>query len=479
MKLLIVEDEKLIRQGIKVMVQRSSVEIEEIIECKNGEEALVILRHNKIDIMITDIRMPKMDGMELVSKVYDMPYKPEIIVVSGYDDFNYAVKALRKGVREYLLKPIEREKLHTILIKIKEELESKNSQATAIKQIGNQQFKYLILNQEIKEKEVIVIEKQFSTFFLDGKYVVCCCNWHENLDNDNILVLNELEGGTVLILEEKELQVLLDKKPETLSIGISRTYEGIRQLRQAYIEAVEARKEAFVKSVPFYHFRIEERAYKKIGEKVIQHFVQCFGTAKIQKSISKLRAIRDQAESNEISPNELLIVTDSILNQLINSYKRIIEYDMQEFEKLRDPLQYKDANEYYALLEKWMVQMQQVILDEFNNYRNKEKINQAIQYIHENYANDLNMAVVSNHISMNYSLFSLNFKQYTGVNFVNYLKKIRIEEAKKILKETEEKIIDISQMVGYYNEKHFMKTFKSICGVTPTEYRKNMQMNKR
>ena len=88
------------------------------------------------------------------------------------------------------------------------------------------------------------------------------------------------------------------------------------------------------------------------------------------------------------------------------------------------------------------------------------------------------MAVVSNHVSMNYSLFSLSFKQYTGMNFVNYLKMIRIGEAKRLLEETDEKIIDISQKVGYENEKHFMKTFKSVCGVSPSEYRKNMQMGK-
>jgi two-component system response regulator YesN len=118
-------------------------------------------------------------------------------------------------------------------------------------------------------------------------------------------------------------------------------------------------------------------------------------------------------------------------------------------------------------------------MEEFDDFKNKEKINQAIIYIRENFNKDLNMAVVSNSISMNYSLFSLNFKQYTGMNFVNYLKKIRIEEAKRLLEETDEKIIDISQMVGYVNDKHFMKIFKSICGVSPSEYRRNCMYQKK
>ena len=87
------------------------------------------------------------------------------------------------------------------------------------------------------------------------------------------------------------------------------------------------------------------------------------------------------------------------------------------------------------------------------------------------------MAVVSNYISMNYSLFSYSFKQYTGSNFVNYLKEIRMREAKKLLTETDMKIIEISQAVGYDNEKHFMKIFKATCGVSPTEYRHNVYPN--
>ena len=98
-----------------------------------------------------------------------------------------------------------------------------------------------------------------------------------------------------------------------------------------------------------------------------------------------------------------------------------------------------------------------------------------IPYDNINYMKDLNMAVVSNYISMNYSMLSYLFKQYTGTNFVNYLKGIRIKEAKKLLSDTDMKIIEVSRAVGYDNEKHFMKTFKAECGVSPGEYRKNMQ----
>ncbi|MEE3482038.1 MAG: AraC family transcriptional regulator, partial [Lachnospiraceae bacterium] len=105
----------------------------------------------------------------------------------------------------------------------------------------------------------------------------------------------------------------------------------------------------------------------------------------------------------------------------------------------------------------------------------RRKISLAIRYIEENYASDINMAVVSNYVSMNYSLFSYAFKQYTGENFVTYLKNIRLKKAKEMLETTDEKVLSIGAAVGYENSKHFMKLFKSEYGISPSEYRKNMQ----
>ncbi len=123
---------------------------------------------------------------------------------------------------------------------------------------------------------------------------------------------------------------------------------------------------------------------------------------------------------------------------------------------------------------KTILDINETINNKFDDYRNKQKIQEAMIFIQKNFSKDLNMAVVSNHISMNYSLFSYVFKQYTGKNFVHYLKELRMYEAQKLLISTEFKVLEISHKVGYSNEKHFMKAFKTIYGVSPTEYRKNM-----
>ena len=120
--LLIVEDEKMIRQGIKTMVQRSKVPVDNILECNNGEMALEILKMQHVDVMFTDIRMTKMDGITLVKAMQDLPHVPLTVAISGYDDFSYAVELMRMGVREYFLKPFDREKIKEVLEKLNAEI---------------------------------------------------------------------------------------------------------------------------------------------------------------------------------------------------------------------------------------------------------------------------------------------------------------------------------------------------------------------
>ena len=146
--------------------------------------------------------MPKMDGITLVSHVNELEEKPIVIVVSGYDDFNYAVEVLRQGVRDYLLKPIEREKLAQILLSIEAEIENVREQEEEITQIGNQQFKYLLLNEGIKEKEIEMIEKKFVSNLPREEYVVCAYNSREfiKIGQDRIC-LNDVNGYHLILLK--------------------------------------------------------------------------------------------------------------------------------------------------------------------------------------------------------------------------------------------------------------------------------------
>ena len=146
--ILISEDEKLIRKGLQTMVRRSPVPVETILEARDGEEALSLMKQNVVDLLITDIRMPKMDGIELVAHLGELEYKPLVLVISGYDDFSYAVEMLRQGVFDYMLKPVERERLYAVLEKLEEQYRLRQAEREDNERQVSQILRHLMLKQD-------------------------------------------------------------------------------------------------------------------------------------------------------------------------------------------------------------------------------------------------------------------------------------------------------------------------------------------
>ncbi len=479
-KLLIVEDEKMIRQGIESIARRSSVPIEEILLCKNGEEAYEIVKNNKIDVMITDIRMPKKDGITLVKEIQNLPHVPKVVVISGYDDFSYAVELLRYGAKEYLLKPIEREKINAILEKLEQQIMEEAKQVKDSEQIGIQQFKYMLLNPGITLEETYAIENEFHRYFVTGEYVVCCTNsksWQIN-PNSHIIILDDVNGQSVFLLNAEMKEEVLSNLLKDYFVGVSRNHLNLRDLRTAYEEALYARKYAFATGNFITEYSKTETIKETVSSELIEQMVQLAGTDKIEEVNKFLVKILYKTKQGQIEPDYFMGIMNELVDKICNNYKNVLNFDKEEIDNLKKVYGYDNASIYYETIYEWIEKINVKLLSEYDDYKNKQKIQRAISYIQENYAKDLNMAVVSNFISMNYSLFSYVFKQFTGMNFVNYLKDIRIKEAKRLLEETDKKIIEISNAIGYENEKHFMKIFKSTTGVSPTEFRKNAQIGK-
>lgn len=484
---LIVEDEKLIRQGIKTMIQRSGVPIDVIMESSNGETALEIVKQQDIDVMFTDVRMPKMDGIELVRRIreQDLKQPPYIVVISGYDDFFYAVEMLRNGVREYILKPVEREKIIQILMKLNEEIKQREERNRTDRKIGNQQIKYLLTVKNVQEEEIALLEQKYEEHFFRDGYVVCVYDKQTDVEeNEDVIRLTDLEYGDVCIIEKKRQEELLSTELNHSCVGISRIHYGLHELKGAYTEAFDARKRAFcmqkatvyaTEEQPQVPEALRQQAAKLLGEQVRMQRVQLIGTDKTEELIEQWNRLFEEAKKQHILPDELCEAIESFLDETGKIYRNTItEKDMEVMLQYRYIFAYTDIAEYETYFMDWVLELHNRINSQLDNNRNQQKIKQAVDYIKENYNKDLNMAVVSNYISMNYSLFSFLFKQYVGQNFVGYLKETRIAEAKKLLEYTDMKVVEISQAVGYDNEKHFMKIFKSVCGVSPSEYRKNM-----
>jgi len=478
--LLIVEDELVIRQGVKAIALHAKMEINEIIECKNGQEALDILNNRIIDVMITDIRMPKIDGITLVKKIRNMENKPYIIVISGYDDFSYAVEMLRMGVRDYVLKPIEREKLTGLLMEIDKEISEKRLQACRIKaekkDLAFEQLKYLFLNEAVDENEISILKKQFQDDFGESRFVVCCIN--ETKGNypviDEGYLINSIKGKCIYIMKDKNQNLLHDQMWDKYCMGISSTGSGFDALKRGYSEALTARKAAFAKGRRLYEY--EEQAYTAVPilYDETDRIIQMMGNGKFHLIKETVERILDKTRNGILSPDYFEEYMGKLVERLYIDYRKLIKPDDLELCKYLFVYQFQSAGEYCSSFLQWLETFNERLEKEYDESITKQKIKNAIEYIAANYDKDINMAVVSNAVSLNYSVFSVAFKKYTDMNFLQYLKKIRIDKSKKLLENSHLKIAEISTMAGFENEKHFMRTFKLLCGVSPTEYRKNV-----
>ncbi len=486
---LIVEDEKMIRQGIKTMIMRSGVPIEVIMECNNGETALEIIKEQEIDVMFTDIRMPKMDGIELVQKMQSCEHIPLTVAISGYDDFSYAVEMLRNGVREYILKPIEREKITEILKKLNAEIESHKEKEENNQKIGYQQMRHLMLSGELTEEEQRTIERQYAGHFYTGNYYVCCQNQmrREELSEDNYIFMKNMNGDDIFIVPAENLAFLLKNELQDGYVGISDVHCGLQSIRQAYIEAAAMRKKAFVRNkVEVQYGAFQEKipegliaeAAKLTDETARIQRVQLIGTDHTEELEKSFYQFFYEVKNGRIDEKMFESCMQDFFAEVEKTYQNALESEGELLSECKKIWSGNCIDTYEEQVMEFVLHLHEKINSTYDQNKNVQKMKLAVEYIEENYAKDLNMAVVSNYISMNYSLFSYSFKQYTGSNFVNYLKDIRMKEAKKLLTETDMKIVEISQEVGYDNEKHFMKIFKATCGVSPTEYRHNTYLSK-
>lgn len=478
--LLIVEDEKMIRRGIATMAARCSVEIGEIIECRNGVEAMEILSSRQIDTVFTDIRMPKMDGIELAAQIEHLEEKPDVVVISGYDDFNYAVEMLKHGVFDYILKPVKREKIEEVLKALQKKQDKKHLKKEGIVQSLQNQIKYFLLS-DLPENEWESMEQQYKEIFREEPYVMAVYAMEQShvIPEVMTMYLDHVEGQEVVFIS-RGVYEQWENMTQADYIGISGVHESLRECRQAYQEAKNARLEAFIKGrhkVIFEEKEIAKYPEEKEDDLFVEQFAQKFSTKDRDAAVRKLLNMHFEARHGNISPERILHITECVQKRLLEMYHHVIPEEKKESLVCLAPLAFGSMDMYMEKLKEWMEALSDCLTEQFISDQNKRKIREAVQFIHENYQKDLNMALVSNHVSMNYSLFSIAFKEYTGINFVNYLKEIRVKNAKRLLEETDWKIQEIGRMVGYENDKHFMKTFKNVCGVSPSEYRRNLEVS--
>ena len=473
---LIVEDEKIIRAGLRSIIERAPNEIETltietVLECKNGMEAWELLQNHSVDVVFTDIKMPKMNGMELVEKMKTLPVPPPAIIISGYADFSYARGALRQGVRDYLDKPIEREKVFEILKNLDIELENKRRQLQNDRKLRCHLYRSLILGGWYGFAWESALSKEIDELLFNS-YAVVCVSPRLNILNTEIdvCVLHNISGHKVLIVKAEELPNLRQNLLHNSCAGVSRETNDPKCLRTAFLEASAAREYAFVHgNTECYADLPELNSMQSIEDRLLR-IIQQLGAAKVNEFCVELENIFYMAQNNKIHPRVFTKSISALPDRIIETCGIFAE-EKNNLHRYKKLWLWHNAFTYGQSLQQFMIELfaKWSVEDDL-----KAKIREAIVYVNKNFHSDINMAVTSNYVSMNYTQFSSMFKKYTGSKFSVFLKNIRLAEGKKLLAVTNMSIAKIAKCSGFQNDKHFIKLFKENFGVTPGEYRKNL-----
>ena len=470
--LLIVEDEKKIRQGIRSIAMRSGVKVERILECADGEKALDVINREPVDVMITDIRMPRMDGIKLVKSMQRFLEPPLTIVLSGYDDFNYAVELMRCGVREYILKPVDREQLFAALQKMELEVKMRQAVRSRATLLDLQQLKYLMLNKDITRDELDAIAGQCTSSLLAQGYFVCCApqKMAAAENTEGILSMGFMDGMAVYLANNAFAHIF--SSDTCTGLGMSLAHRGPYEVLTAYEEAATARHAAFAKCLPAFVYGGKANRGLPIPEDVMERSFHLAGAGKMEDLAGHIERIAADVTGGVTDVNDYALRLTSLVDTLAARWGHLPAASQAALEAAGSVFSHNTIADHIEAFRECAIVLNEQIKREEEQNRTTEKIRLALTYMQENFHKSLNMAMVSNYVSMNYSQFSNAFKEYTDMNFVAYLQEMRLIRAKHLFRTTELKVFEISWKIGYGNEKHFMKTFRAAYGISPTEYRK-------
>lgn len=530
-KILLIDDEVMIRTGIRTSIDWESYGMEIAGEASNGQEGLEKAIELEPDIILIDVRMPVMDGLEFTKIIRQRIPEVKIVIISGYDDFKYAREAMHLGVSEYLLKPVGAEELISIMQKqcrqIMEEREELNREM-ALKNVFEENLFYMqsrfmnsIFKREYKVESYITEQSiklqvgfpqnayQVIVIDIDDFYLITESLSDKEKDDlkhmvKNIAeeVLKPLTNSTVYFSEFDYLISVIDLKNVkgssinqlyqeirncvkkyqrlTVTIGISNKYEGVSKIPDAYNEAVLAlRSKVFKGKDRIIDINQADKAdkaspviYPSSEEKEILGHLKTMDTDNLNKVIEKICADLSASEAEDVKVKDicmrLIIVSASYLDEIGVDYR---DHNGKEFDPYLEIQKYETLEDIEAWLKKVFSNFIDVMQDN-KNEKFKGIVKVAIQYINQNYHEDidvLKMAAVT-YVTPNY--FSRVFKKETGKSFTEWLNIVRIDKAKLFLKDPKWRVYELAEKVGYKDYKSFIFNFKKYAGCTPKEYMK-------
>ncbi|WAM33243.1 response regulator [Caldicellulosiruptor morganii] len=503
LKVLLVEDEVYMRKGIIKLIDWKKHGFDMIVEASNGQEALEILKKEKVDVVITDIKMPVMDGIELIKRISEeIENKPSVVIISGYNEFEFAKAAIRYGVNDYLLKPIDEVELIQTLERIKTrilnerefdrrkslyEYLKRNSKFLRIIEFNENQniidisddktFRWVGIGKkedlQYYEDDLTVcenlldIEREVNTRFA-SKGVGFKCFWDSFF---NVIVIaetefrnrkNQIVQAFEFILNKLNLQSMVYDEFKN-SNDLNGFYRYLLK-KLSFAQFYEKSGIIEANQIGDFEVYIED---KKFGSEIIKLIEE----RKIDQIKNKLLQFFDECQKKKISPE---IIRGFIILTLLEIIDYFEIYQLLEEDGLKIILRSNlQKSKFIEKVMEILLQVEEYITQstKFNSSSFMKKVE---LFIRENYNKDITIKSIAQQFYINPIYLGRMFKKYFNMPFNKYLHMLRIEQAKKLLLKTDKKIYEIAKEVGYNDTDYFALKFEEFVGKSPSKYRNSL-----
>ena len=505
--LIIVDDEPKSQRGLSELITSHDSEWEIAGLYNNGLSALQgVSSLSRLDLVITDIRMPKMDGLEFIEHLRKLYPHLAIIIISGYDVFAYARKALQFSVTAYLLKPIVREELFDTLDSIKATLSKQNTVDYWQERTYHESLFREVLRYERYSKQAVVFSSPnpLETFQrvvtpLDQSFAILLCKelhpkntpfkeleqacldisppafrgiFRTSTRLCSILLFAETTHDAVTISKSLAAKLSSDN-----ALGLSLLHSHPKALSTAYYEAYTAVSQSLYQEQPD---QVEVPLYSPTQESAFCYnpqqwtvFKNALSFGNTAQASASLKEFFEQIWQNRPSVSALEEWSHQVRAlclQMLKSNGFNPSNFNESFFSLDSLGDISSLHELQKMMSHAVKRVSNTI-NLLNERKQSHKIEEILRYVQQRYNTDISLDEISDQVALNKSYVSYLFKKKTNSTLIEYVIKLRIEKAQELLRDTNLKIYEIAHMVGYSDFKYFNRVFKKITSITPTEYR--------
>jgi two-component system response regulator YesN len=480
LSIVICDDEENVRQGLRMMIPWQELGFDIVGEAENGDEGFELISEKQPDIVITDIRMPGRTGLEMLADLKNIDINVKSVILTGYSDFEYARTAVAIGVRQFILKPLEEDELIDVLKELRAEI-AREREGRILRDAGEKAaLEDMVRGLFTGDSDEDTVAEKLG--LSSDNYIVAIAEIPKSDEffaySEGVYAVSLGVDGTFGLLfsgySEEAAEDLLDEKVESSNYAsMSEPVKSLRDVKEAYSTAkmLFDMKFIFLKCGIMTPARF--KTYWKFDGDTTEIASSVFAYIEInsaERITEKTEELRLILSDGKYAPEAIKLIC---MDTVTDAVRRVRG-------NVRNPSGLPSADEISALAKlpclfdiiSAMTDILVKISD--SNYGNttRSNIEKVVDYINHNFQKELRLEYLAQIFGYNSAYLGKVFTRHTGENFNNYLDRIRITEAKRLLEADKYKVYEVAEMVGFSNINYFHNKFKKMVGISPLAYKK-------